>query len=88
MSRIDTNRIEVLSSSLKEILNAELTLGNNVIETSIGWLKIKSLIIFLEKPFHEIYNIPNIEFTELSDPHYWKSQYCDCQNEQILACRF
>ena len=85
---IDTNHIEILSSPLKEILNTELILGNSVIETSIGWPGAKSLIIFLEKPFHRIYNVPNIDFTEINDPHYWKSQYFDSQNGQILACCF
>jgi len=85
---IDNNHILILSQSLKEILTAEIIYGNKVIETSECWPKANSIIIFLEKPFHKIYSLYNIEFKEINDPHYWKSEYYDNLSEQILACRF
>ena len=85
---IDNKLIQILTQPLKEILYAEINYGNKVMETAGGWPKANSIIIFLEKPFHRIYDASGIEFKEINDPHYWKEQYYDRSSDQILACGF
>ena len=88
---IDEKHIEMLSAPLHEILMNELDLGNKVAETYVGELFVKQgLFILLEKPFlTEIKtDILGIEFREVNDPHYWKSEYHDEKLNHVLACRF
>ena len=80
--------IDNFSLTLAKILNHEIELGNEIIETSKGWPNEKTIIIFLKRPFLEEYNLENIEFKNIDDPHYWKAEYFDRSTNHILACRF
>ncbi|CAL2104429.1 conserved protein of unknown function [Tenacibaculum sp. 190130A14a] len=77
-----------ICTSIEIILNAEITKGNKIVESSKGWPEKKSTLIILEKPFHEKYEIDNLEYRCLNDPHYWKEEYLDKSNSQTIACRF
>jgi hypothetical protein len=77
-----------LSPLIEEILKEEISLGNNIVESSNGWPERESTFILLEKPFRKRYEISNLEYLNLNDPHYWKEEYTDLKYKQTLACRF
>jgi hypothetical protein len=80
--------IDDFSATLTEILNQEVVLGNQIVETSKGWPDEKTIIIFLKRPFLEKYKFENVEFRNVDDPHYWKAEYVDHLTNHILACKF
>lgn len=77
-----------ISQSIEKILKAEITNGNRIVESSKGWPEKESTLIILERPFHKKYNIENLEYREINDPHYWKEEYYDNNNKQTIACKF
>ena len=80
--------VELLVAPLKKILDAELARGNTVQEVS-DWPPKCQLIVILKRPFHRPYELePHVEFRELNDPHYWKSEYSYRGGTQVLACSF
>ncbi len=85
---ITQEHIDEFSERLKVILNAELKSGNKVIETSKGWPNNDTIIIFLQKPFFNIYQDENIDYNHINDIHYWKAEYIDKLTNHILACKF
>ena len=76
------------SSTLTKILNREIELGNEIVETSKGWPDQNTIIIFLKKPFIDEYKIKNTEYRNIDDPHYWKAEYFDSSTNHVLACKF
>lgn len=80
--------IDNYSSRLTEILNQEVKLGNEIVETSKGWPDEKTIIIFLKKPFINEYQLENVEYRNIDDPHYWKAEYVDHSTKHVLACKF
>lgn len=83
-----SEHIESFSPELKKILENEIKLGNEIVETSKGWPHEKSIIIFLKLPFFDTYTVSEIEYRDIDDVHYWKAEYFDKINSHILACRF
>jgi hypothetical protein len=83
-----TDHIKNFSLPLTEILNSELEFGNEIVETSDGWPSPNSITIFLRKPFFKEYSVPNLEFRDVNDPHWWKSEYFDERTNHILACKY
>ena len=88
MAMITQSHIDQFSSVLREILNNELALGNEITETAQGWPQSESIIIFLAQPFKAEYALENTEYREINDPHYWKAEYEDKLTKHLLACRF
>jgi hypothetical protein len=86
--RIIQEHIDNYSSTLTEILNQEVELGNEIEETSKGWPDEKTIIIFLKKPFIAQYKFENVEYRNINDPHYWKAEYEDHLTKHLLACKF
>ena len=80
--------IDSFSLTLAKLLNRELELGNEIVETSKGWPEEDTIIIFLDKPFKVIHSFDNIEYRNINDPHYWKAEYYDASTGHILACKF
>jgi len=80
--------INDFSSTLTKILNQEIELGNEIVETSKGWPDENTIIIFLKKPFIDEYKLENTEYRNIDDPHYWKAEYFDSSTKHVLACRF
>jgi len=80
--------IENFSKPLTGILENELHLGNEIVETSGGWPSPNSIVIFLKKPFLRDYALEDLEFREVNDPHWWKSEYVDKKSNHILACKY
>jgi hypothetical protein len=69
-------------------LESELLLGNEVVETAEGWPHDDTIIIFLKKPFGRNYKDEKLNFREVNDPHYWKSEYLDKATHHIIVCKF
>jgi len=102
-SKVEANLIESNSSNvkneiankvtgkLKEILERELSAGNEIRETYEGdWPQEGSVMVFLSKPFKTPIqrDLPDIEYTLVNDPHYWKAQYLDTTTNVYLCCKF
>lgn len=85
---ITKEHINNFSEQLKKILDKEILLGNNIVETSAGWPHLNSIIVFLKKPFFQKYHIEKIEYHHISDPHNWKAEYFDSNLNHTLACKF
>lgn len=73
---------------MTKILNQEIELGNEIIETSKGWPDDKTIIVFLKKPFKRKYSFEDVEYRDINDPHYWRAEYVDIITNHVLACRF
>jgi hypothetical protein len=77
-----------LAAPLQVILNAELAAGNEIAEAS-AWPPKCELLIILREPFHRPYATSGgVEFVEINDGHYWKSEYRYNNGMHTLACRF
>jgi hypothetical protein len=90
-ARIQRERhVALLHPSLFPILNKELNLGNEVVETAVDWPRPGSIFIMLAHPFRpRIGELPDqVTFRELTDPHYWKAEYVQEGVKHVLACRF
>jgi hypothetical protein len=79
-----------MARPLQEILEAELVAGNTIAEVS-SWPPKCGLLVILRRPFARAYELtPDLEFAEINDTHYWKSEYRYKGGVQVqaLACRF
>ncbi len=85
---VSQEHIDDFSPILKEILNNEIDLGNEIIETSICWPKKESIIIILKAPFIQDYKKEFIKYRNINDNRYWKAEYFDEKTSHTLACKF
>jgi hypothetical protein len=91
---VDQNVVKTFVGVLKTILELELKAGNKIVETyeskDSKFPMPNATMIFLGQsfitPIQE--NLPNIEFRNINDPHYWKAEYFDKENIQFLCCGF
>lgn len=74
------------SEELAEILKAELAGGNEIAEVSAWPPKCKTLIL-LKSRFHKSYEIQNLKYRKINDPHYWHSEYSTENGRECLACK-
>jgi hypothetical protein len=80
--------IQGLAAPLQSILDAELACGNTVAEVA-NWPPKCELLVILRRPFHRTYlPLPDVEFAEINDIHYWKSEYQYKESRQVIACKF
>lgn len=86
---INQDHIEMFSERLKNILNNEIKLGNEIVWTEKDWARKNEITILLKYQFSQRYHLfPGIEYEEINNPHYWKAQYFDSSNSHMLACNF
>lgn len=85
---ITKDHINNFSAKRKKILDEEIKLGNNIVETSDGWPHANSIMVFLEKPFFQNYQLEKIDYRHINDAHYWKAEYYDDALNHTLACKF
>jgi hypothetical protein len=77
-----------MAAPLQVILEAELSSGNAIAEVS-SWPPKCRLLVVLRHPFHAPYStLAGIEYADVNDPHYWKSEYRLVDGEEVLACGF
>lgn len=77
-----------LNPALKEILDLELAAGNEIIETSLDWPEMGSVMIRLRNPFvRRPVSMPKgVSYLEPNDPHWWRAEYSTRNPAHILAC--
>ncbi|WP_300753690.1 hypothetical protein [uncultured Brachyspira sp.] len=86
---IKNNKLSKLNNELEKILYSELKAGNKIREISVGGFGDEDhLFIFLSRPFTSKIEVYTVKYTEINDPHYWKSEYTDLLNKQTIACYF
>ena len=91
--KIDDGFISKFSKALLEILDEELLKGNCICETFKGdwpYKNPESKMIFLAKPFcfKPQKELKGIKYIEVNDPHYWKAEYYDTNDNSFLCCKF
>lgn len=77
-----------LSGSLREILDAELCIGNVMVEISSGW-PMPNVNVWLKEPLGRIYagDYPDLEYIYLGDPRQWLEQYIDTKTGAMIAAK-
>jgi len=91
ISNVENEIVNKVTGTLKEILERELSAGNEICETYEGdWPQEGSVMVFLSKPFKTPiqHDLPHIEYALVNDPHYWKAQYFDTTTNVYLCCKF
>ncbi|MCL2116543.1 MAG: hypothetical protein FWH29_10025 [Methanobrevibacter sp.] len=91
--KIEDNFILNFSKILLNILDKELLKGNYICEISKNdWSnkKPESKMIFLANPFftNPQIDLKGIEYREVNDPHYWKAEYHDINDNSFLCCKY
>jgi hypothetical protein len=86
---IDQQLVKNLVGNIKSLLEHELRCGNQIVETSEGW-PMKRVNIWLKNDFRKSYRTQyqNLKFRTLDDPHYWRNEYSDEENQEFIATQF
>lgn len=89
-SEIDHSHLQQLCPELRQMLDAELAAGNEIVETHSGWPRQSSIFVSLKRPFSVPWpNLPpGIVHRDVNDPHWWKAEYVHELTGHILVCRF
>ncbi|MFO1498363.1 MAG: GNAT family N-acetyltransferase [Verrucomicrobiota bacterium] len=76
-----------LHPGLRQLLEAELAAGNEIVETGRGWPDPDSVFVRLRSPFRPRSGfLPDgVSYLELNDPHWWKAEYHSLRPRHILA---
>ena len=87
---IQASRLARLNPALRSLLEAELSLGNSVVETAEDWPQPGSIFVMVGRPFlaRESLAPVGVLHRELHDPHYWKEEYVHEASAHVLACRY
>lgn len=77
-----------LSGPLREILDAELCIGNTMVEISSGW-PMPNVNVWLKEPLGRKYaaDYPDLEYTYLGDARQWLEQYVDTKTGAMVAAK-
>lgn len=73
---------------LRQILDAELAAGNEIVETGGGWPDVDSIFVRLRDQFRTRPDpVPaELTYAELNDPHWWRAEYSSRSPRHVLAC--
>lgn len=76
-----------LHPDLMAIVNRELAMGNEILETGQGWPDPDSMFVRLKLPFKTAPNeVPDtVEYLEVNDPHWWKAEFHSLSPRHIVA---
>lgn len=77
-----------LTGPLREILDAELSVGNVMVEISSGW-PMQNVNVWLKNPLSRKYiaDYPDLEYTYLGDPRNWLEHYMDTRIGAMVAAK-
>lgn len=77
-----------LSGPLREILDAELSIGNAMVEISSGW-PMPNVNVWLKEPLGRKYaaDYPDVDYTYLGDARQWLEQYVDTKTGAMVAAK-
>ena len=74
------------SNELNMILQAEIEKGNEIVEDT-SWPPTCNKLVILKSRFQVSYEIDNLDYRELKDPHYWYAEYSTNDKFECLACK-
>lgn len=77
-----------LTGPLRDILDAEISAGNVLVEVSSSW-PMPNVNVWLKEPLTRKYadKYPQLEYTYLGDPRNWLEQYIDCEVGAMVAAK-
>jgi RimJ/RimL family protein N-acetyltransferase len=83
----DTRVLVQLTPSLRTLLDAELTGGNEIAETGTGRPDADSVFVRLRRPFcARPKSLPaGVDYQELNDPHWWHAEYHSRNPRHLLV---
>jgi hypothetical protein len=64
-----------LHPALKQIVDAELKIGNRVYDACLGYPQKNSITVTMSQLFTKKYESKKVEFSICNDPHYWRADY-------------
>ena len=87
---IQQQHLDQFCPELRQLLDLELARGNRIFETGSGWPRETTILVSLQNHFGPMPSElpPGVEFHEVNDPHWWKSEYFHAPTGHLLICRF
>ncbi len=78
-----------MTGPLKAVFEAEIAAGNAFKEEWFDWPEGWHSVLLM-RPFGTPIrrDLAGVEFVNINDPHYWKAEYRDFGNCEVLACMF
>ncbi|MBL9198957.1 MAG: hypothetical protein JNL39_00565 [Opitutaceae bacterium] len=88
-SSIHSDILRRLSPELRELLDAELAVGNAIADAGPGLRGKDSVLVLLAQPFRATPAAlpPGVQHRVLNDPHWWQAEYVHAASGHCLACR-
>jgi hypothetical protein len=79
-----------LCPELRAIVDAELAVGNEICESTVGWQTDGAVWVKLRYPFRTqpADLAPGVVLEEINDPHHWKAEYRHTPSRHSVACGF
>ncbi|MGF6569118.1 hypothetical protein ABH945_001194 [Paraburkholderia sp. GAS333] len=77
-----------LTGPLRQVLDAELSVGNVMVEVTSGW-PMPNVNAWLKNPLSRKYvaDYPNLEYAYLGGPRNWLEHYMDTRIGAMVAAR-
>ncbi|MEC7608789.1 MAG: hypothetical protein VX964_01325 [Verrucomicrobiota bacterium] len=77
-----------LKGPLKEILDAEMAAGNEILEISSKW-PMPEVNVWFKNPLTDKYEkaYPSLQYSFLGDPKNWLEEYVDDVNGAMVAAK-
>jgi hypothetical protein len=77
-----------LKGPLKEILDAEIAAGNEMVEISSNW-PMSEVNVWFKYPLTDKYknSYPSLQYSYLGDPRNWLEEYMDNDNNAMVAAK-
>ncbi|AVA38163.1 hypothetical protein [Cupriavidus metallidurans] len=77
-----------LTGSLREMLDAELSTGNVIVEISSVW-PMSNVNVWLRDPLGDKYvaDYPKLKYSYIGDPRNWLEEYVDIEIGAMVAAK-
>lgn len=79
-------RLETFDEKLSEILDEELTSGNQIIGVVFDWPEKEAVSVSLKYPFFEKTDRDGVIYTLMNDTYYGKERYTSNQSKDSIFC--
>lgn len=80
--------LAMLPAPLRSLLEGELAVGNEVMETKREWPDADSMFVRLRHAFRAKPAVlpEGVTYNEPNDPHWWRAEYATMAPHHVLAC--
>lgn len=84
----NNSALAMLPAPLRPLLEGELAVGNEVLETRRGWPDADSVFVRLRHAFMAKPAVlpEGVTHNEPNDPHWWRAEYATMAPHHVLAC--